>query len=104
MSLQEHNADSIIQRMDLTKGEHIVAVYKRTESQYYSAREEPKSTTEAREAHIRRLHALVTVPSGSSALTQSELPQSIRELKIDVPQVDTCVVVTNKAAYEIKLR
>ncbi|KAF4527744.1 hypothetical protein B566_EDAN014954 [Ephemera danica] len=91
---KDHNVESVIQKLDLTKGEHVLAVYKRTESQYYSSREEPKSSTEAREAHIRRLHALVAVPTGGSVPTPTELPQSIRDLKIDIGLIRVLKIIS----------
>jgi hypothetical protein len=32
------------------------------------------------------------------------LPQSLKELKLDIPSIDTCVIVTTNGVYEVTLR
>jgi hypothetical protein len=91
-----------------------VNVFKRTESNYYGSQERMREGSEPRE-NTRKLQSVITVPTGSDSTSrvsmsqhrnssEFSLPQSIKDIKIESPQVDTCVVVTNKAVYEVKLR
>ncbi|PSN32070.1 hypothetical protein C0J52_16221 [Blattella germanica] len=97
----ELNPDSIIQTYRMQgENEKILSVYKRTDyRKKHSGGDgesvskvtfEPKSRGSSRER--------------KSSQAPFTLPKSVKDLKLDTPSVDTCVIVTSNGVYEVSLR
>jgi hypothetical protein len=97
--------------------EKILSLYKRSGSSNYhhksSAGVSSKQSLIAANKDLNPQVSFDTKNQGSSREKEDKsssqeasfcLPKSVKELKLDMPSIDTCVIVTTAGVYEVTLR
>nr|CAD7418039.1 unnamed protein product [Timema cristinae] len=83
----DYNPDSIVETFTFTVGEEVLAIYKNSDMSRCS------ETKRASSKH-----------KNSQQSATFTLPKDIKDINIDAPPVDLCLIVTSVGIYEITLR
>lgn len=95
--------------------EKILALYKRGYSDDHyrkpSARVSSKQSLKAENEDFNpqvsfdtKIRSSIREKEKKSSQAPFCLPKSLKELKLDMPSIDTCVIVTTSGVYEVTLR
>ncbi|XP_033611768.1 uncharacterized protein LOC111875606 isoform X4 [Cryptotermes secundus] len=110
------NPDSVIETFEMKHpDEKILALYKRGYSDDHHRK--PSAGVSSKESLIAENEDFSPQVSSDKKIRSSSrekekkssqvpfcLPKSLKELKLDMPSVDTCVIVTTSGVYEVALR
>ena len=84
------------------ENERILSVYKRTDSK--SSTGSSSKSSSGKDSHSFESKSRGSSKERRSAQVPFTLPKSVKDLKLDTPSIDTCLIVTNGGVYEISLR
>ena len=114
---KDYNPESVIERFEMKdSNERILSVYKRScSNDHHRKSSAGVSSKPSLVAANKDFNPQVSCDKKSqSSFREKEkksssqapfcLPNSVKELKLDMPSIDGCVIVTTKGVYEVNLR
>lgn len=105
---QDYNPDSIMNTFTFGEDERILYLFKRSvkssQSKDHTAKHHHRSSDYERSESRKYAHKKQEMCEEERQASEFKLPQSVSDLKIDVPQIDTVIVVTNRGIYEVNLK
>jgi hypothetical protein len=113
---KDYNPESVIARFEMDSNERILSVYKRSCSNDHHSKpsagvsSKPSLVTANKDINPQVLFDKKSQGScrekekKSSSQASFCLPNSLKDLKLDMPSIDGCVIVTTRGVYEVNLR
>lgn len=110
---KDYNPESVIERFEMKdSNERILSVYKRSCSNDHHRKpsagvsSKPSLVTANKDFNSQVSHDKKSREKEKKSSSQAPfcLPNNVKELKLDMPSIDGCVIVTTRGVYEVNLR